>query len=65
MKKLQEQIVEPDVQPQRSMRVDDSLWEAAMEKAKSQDLTLSQVIRHFLKGYVDEPKPKRRKASVD
>ena len=50
-----------EVLPQRSMRIDNELWEAAMAKAKADGLTLSQVIRHLLKGYVEGPKPKRRR----
>jgi hypothetical protein len=41
----------PDL-PRRSFRVEDELWDAAMAKAKSEDLTLSQVIRRGLTEYV-------------
>lgn len=53
--------------PQRSFRVEDGLWDAAMEKARGENLMLSQVIRRFLVAYVSEPekKPRKRRVKAD
>jgi hypothetical protein len=36
----------------RNIRVPDELWDAAKAKAESEGAPLSEVIRHFLSGYV-------------
>ena len=38
--------------PQRAIRVPDELWAAASARAKSEDITLSQLIRRWLSDYV-------------
>jgi hypothetical protein len=38
--------------PLRSLRIDDALWSAALDKARSQGRTLSEVIREWLREYV-------------
>lgn len=37
--------------------VEADLYEAALEKAQQEDLTLSQVIRRFLRQYITAPAP--------
>lgn len=39
------------IAPQRSVRVENELWEPAMARASREDDTLSQVIRRFLAEY--------------
>jgi predicted transcriptional regulator len=38
--------------PRRTIRVPDALWEAAAEKAKTEDTDLSTIIRKALERYV-------------
>ena len=37
--------------PQRTIRVDDETWDAALEAAESRGETVSEAIRKFLKRY--------------
>lgn len=39
--------------PKRSVRVSDELWETAMAKARSENFTLSQVVRKYLTDYIE------------
>ena len=39
------------------IRISRELRDAAMEKARHQDLTLSQVVRHFLRDWVSQDLP--------
>lgn len=41
--------------PKRSVRVSDELWETAMAKARSENFTLSQVVRKCLTDYIESP----------
>ncbi len=50
--------------------VEEDLYDQALERARAEDLTLSQVIRSFLRRYVspdipDEPSQRLRDSSVD
>ena len=47
----------------RVLRVEESLWRAAQEKAKAEGRTLTGVIVAYLKRYVSTPP--RKKAEVD
>jgi hypothetical protein len=38
--------------PTRNVRVDDELWQAALDKARAEDRTISDVIRAALRRYV-------------
>jgi antitoxin component of RelBE/YafQ-DinJ toxin-antitoxin module len=38
-----------------SIRVPRKLLDAALEKAKAEDLTLSQVVRRFLREWIQDP----------
>lgn len=38
----------------RGIRVSDEVWEAALSRAASEDRTLSQVIREFLRKYAQK-----------
>jgi antitoxin component of RelBE/YafQ-DinJ toxin-antitoxin module len=44
----------PDTKKVRFIRVDDQLWAAAMCKAHSEGVTLSEVMRGLLADYADE-----------
>jgi predicted HicB family RNase H-like nuclease len=37
----------------RNIRVPDELWNAAQERAAREDVTLSQLIRRFLRAYAE------------
>jgi predicted HicB family RNase H-like nuclease len=37
----------------RTVRVDDALWDAAKDKADSEGVSLSEVIREALKRYIE------------
>ena len=41
--------------PQRNIRVSDDIWSAALQRAKSQETTLTGVICSFLEWYVSVP----------
>ena len=41
-----------------SLRVPDELYQKAKEKAKREDITLSQVLRRALRKWVEEDPPK-------
>lgn len=41
----------------RGVRIDDELWEAALERAKAERETVADVIRRALLAYVREPAP--------
>lgn len=47
--------------PVRGLRVEESLWRAAQEKAKAEGRTLTDVLVSYLKRYVSTPP--RKKAS--
>ena len=38
--------------PVRNLRVDDELWYAALARARSEQFTLAEVVRTFLRAYV-------------
>ena len=40
------------------VRIDPGLLEAVKAKAKREDLTVSQVVRHFLRKWVSESSPR-------
>jgi hypothetical protein len=40
------------------IRISRELRDAALEKARREDMTLSQVVRHFLREWVAEDPPK-------
>jgi predicted HicB family RNase H-like nuclease len=44
-------------EPRRAVRVPDELWAAASARAKSEDITLSQLIRRWLTYYVANGDP--------
>ena len=44
-------VKEFTIAPQRSVRVENELWEPSMARASREDDTLSQVIRRFLAEY--------------
>lgn len=39
--------------PARSVRIDDDLWSRARERAKSDGITISEVINRFVEGYAE------------
>jgi len=45
--------------PNRVLRVEESLWRAAQEKAKAEGRTLTAVIVAYLKRYVSTPPRKK------
>jgi hypothetical protein len=45
--------------PNRVLRVEESLWRAAQEKAKTEGRTLTSVIVAYLKRYVSTPPRKK------
>ena len=45
--------------PVRGLRVEDSLWRAAQEKAKAEGRTLTAVLVAYLKRYVSTPPRKK------
>jgi hypothetical protein len=53
--------IREDVTKQRDVRlgirISRELRDAALEKARREDLTLSQVVRHFLRDWVAEDPP--------
>lgn len=44
----------------RNIRIDDELWAATAEKAKSEDRTVSEVIRELLTQWIAPPEPPNR-----
>jgi len=46
-----------DGEPRRAIRVPDELWSAAIARARSEDRTLSQLIRRWLSNYVEHGNP--------
>ncbi len=45
--------------PSRNIRVPGSIWNAAMEKAKAEDRTLTDVIVTYLRRYISTPPRKK------
>jgi predicted HicB family RNase H-like nuclease len=45
------------------VRIEPELIEAAKVKAKAEDLTLSQVVRRFLREWIKDDPPDKREAS--
>jgi hypothetical protein len=50
--------------PARGIRVEDSLWNAAIEIATEQDETISQVVRRALRKYVADAERRRQRAAA-
>ncbi|MEN2740504.1 ribbon-helix-helix protein, CopG family [Microbacterium sp. X-17] len=44
--------------PMRSFRISDDLYRAALEKARSEGRSLSEVIRMALDAYIEEDRPR-------
>jgi hypothetical protein len=42
-----------EVKRSRTFRISDPEWEAAVARAKADGLDIGQVIRHYLRAYVD------------
>jgi hypothetical protein len=51
--------------PVRGLRVDDRLWRAAQEKARTEGRTLTGVIVDYLKRYVAAPPRKNPDETAD
>jgi hypothetical protein len=60
-------IVNPGVamaRPKRlSVRIEADLLEAALKKAEAEDLTVSQVVRRFLRDWVKDDPPQEEEES--
>lgn len=46
--------------PHRQVRVEESLWRAAMDKARAEGRTISDVVRKALEAYVGRAKEEQR-----
>ena len=47
------------------VRIDSELLEAAKAKARAEDLTLSQVVRRFLREWIKDDPPEEREANQE
>lgn len=45
----------------RAFRVEDALWDQAIEKSQLEGITVSEVLRDALEKYLKSPKSKKRK----
>jgi hypothetical protein len=45
--------------PIRTLRIEDELWQAVQDRAAAEGLSVSEVIRLLLKGWLDSEQPKR------
>jgi hypothetical protein len=50
-------------QKRLSVRIEADLLEAALKKAEAEDLTVSQVVRRFLRDWVKDDPPQEEEAS--
>lgn len=50
----------PKPGPIRSVRVPDDLWNAAKARAASEGTTISELIRHWIRNYVNTPPKEKR-----
>ena len=45
------------MEPKITFRLPQDLYDKAKDKAQSEDITLSQALRHFLRDWVEEAEP--------
>jgi len=56
-------VSDPEDSRRHTIRIPDPLWAAVKAKAYRQGLTVSDVVRERLAGFLDEPDPPRRRGS--